>query len=157
MTGMENEIVKSLNLFYYQNKIKALAHRLYQSQYSRGQWADILSDSSTSKYYFLLECKSINTSKYKTLNFKSRFSESNGVPQLEKEHFFMEQAGRKGFLCIECRMGAGKAKESFFLPLEEVYNKWKSGEKSLKLKEIMSYPKIGRKNGKYLVTDEIFV
>ena len=90
MTAMENEIVKALNTYYKTNNIKALSYRLYQSQYSKGQWCDILSDSLDPKYFLAIECKSIDYTKYKTLNFKSRFSEAEGFHQLEREHFFMK-------------------------------------------------------------------
>jgi len=156
MTSMENEIVKAFNLFYRDNGIKALAHRLYQSEYSRGQWCDFLSDSLESKYYFACECKSIDYTKYKSLNFKSRFSEADGVHQLERENFFIEQTGRNGYLAVECRQGAGKSKDCYWIPMEYVYNKFKEGEKSLKIKEIMSFPKMERKKSKYLVSEELF-
>jgi hypothetical protein len=156
MTTMENEITKALNLYYRQNKIKALAHRLYQSEFSRGQFADFLSDSRLEKFYFACECKSIDYTKYNSLNFKSRFSESDGIHQLEKEHFFIEQTGRKGYLAVECRQGPGKTKECYWVDMNYVYNKWKSGEKSLKIKEIRDFPKIERKGGKYLINDDLF-
>lgn len=154
MTNQENEIVKAFNLFYKSNNIKALAHRLYQSQYSRGQWCDFLSDSSEKKFYFACECKSIDYTKYKTLNFKSRFSEADGVHQLEREHFFTEQTGRSGYLAVECRNGAGKSKECYWIDLDFVYQKYKSGFKSLKIEEIDSFPKIGRKKGVYVITED---
>ena len=153
---MENEIVKSFNLYYKNNNIKALAHRLYQSRFSRGQFCDFLSDSIDSKYYFAAECKSIDFTKYKSLNFKSRFSEANGIHQLEREHFFMEQTGRKGYLIVECRMGPGKPKECYFINMNFVYNIWKSGEKSLKRKDIIKYPKLKREKGIYIIDEKIF-
>ena len=149
---MENEIVKSLNYFYKTNNIKALAHRLYQSQYSRGQWCDILSDSSDKMYYLALECKSIDYTKYKSLNFKSRFSEADGFHQLEREHFFTEQTGRRGFLVVECRMGAGKPRECYIIDMNKVYNLWKSGKKSLKIEG----NKLKRKGGRYIISPETF-
>jgi len=156
MTQMENEIVKALNIYYKTEGIKALAHRLFQSRFSRGQFCDFLSDSLDKKYYFAAECKSINASKYKSLNFKSRFSESDGIHQLDKEHFFIEQTGRRGYLIVECRLGPGKPKECYFIDMNEVYNIWTSGEKSLKMKDIISYPKLKRKKNLYVVDEEIF-
>jgi len=153
---MENEIAKSLNFFYKENNIKALCYRLFQSQYSKGQWADILSDSADKKYYYFLECKSINTAKYGTLNFRSRFSESEGVHQIDKEHFFLDFSGRKGYLVVECREGVGKKRISYFVPFLDVYEKYKSEERSFKVKEIMTYPKCVRVKGKYEINEEIF-
>lgn len=152
MTAMENEIVKALNTYYKTNNIKALSYRLYQSQYSKGQWCDILSDSLDPKHFLAIECKSIDYTKYKTLNFKSRFSEAEGFHQLEREHFFTEQTGRKGLLIIECRMGPGKPREAFVVDMIHVYNLWKSGEKSLK--NITSYNKLKREKGRYVISEE---
>jgi hypothetical protein len=156
MTEMENSLVKSFNLFYKNNNIKALAHRLFQNKYSRGQYCDFLSDSSSKKYYFACECKSIDFTKYKSLNFKSRFSEADGIHQLDREHFFVEQTGRKGYLAVECRMGPGKPKECYFINMDFVYDLYKSGEKSLKKKDIISYPKLDRKKSLYLIDEKIF-
>jgi hypothetical protein len=155
--SFENDIVNALNFYYNKNKIKALAYRLFQAEYSKGQNCDVVSDSGKKKYYLAIECKTINANKYKTFNFRSRTSQSeSGIHQFQKELIFSERTGRKGLLLIELRNGAGKPKLCYFIPMKDAYEAWKSGKKSFSLKEIQSYPSIGRKKGNYIIEDYIF-
>jgi hypothetical protein len=155
--SFENEIVNALNFFYIKNQIKAQAYRLYQAEFSPGQHCDIVSDSANSKYYLALECKTMNSSKYKTFNFKSRTSQTDdGIHQFEREFKFAERTGRRGFLLIELRMGAGKPKMCYFIPMKDAFETRQSGKKSYKLSEIQSYPSLSREKGKYVVEDSIF-
>jgi hypothetical protein len=155
--SFENDIVNALNNYYNKNKIKALAYRLYQAEYSPGQNCDIISDSGIKKYYLAVECKTMNANKYKTFNFKSRTSQTeSGIHQFQKELIFAERTGRKGLLLIETRMGVGKPKLCYFIPMKDAYEAWKSGKKSFTLKEIQSYPSIGRKGGEYIIEDSVF-
>jgi hypothetical protein len=140
-----------------QQNIKAFAFRQYQTKFGLGQVADILCDSLNRKFYSMIEAKSMDTSTgVKTFNFKSRFDESKEGFQLERENAFCELTGRKGILALELRNGAGKTRDCYFIPLSEVYNLWKSGEKSLKMKDIINYPKLKREKGKYIIEDLIF-
>jgi penicillin-binding protein-related factor A (putative recombinase) len=115
---------------------------------------DIVCDSLLKEYYLGIECKSCDFSKGQgTLNFKSRFSEG----QIEKEYRFCIKTGRTGLLAVEVRLGAGKPKKTYFIPLKDVYKAWKTeGRKSLKLKEIQEYPKLDREKGKYVFTENFF-
>jgi len=153
MTQMEAAISAALNLFFNNNKIFAESYRLYQSKYGQGQNVDIVCDSRNEMYYLGIECKSCDFSKGQgTLNFKSRFSEG----QIEKEYRFCLRTGRKGLVAVEIRLGAGKPKKIYFIPLREIYNAWIKGKKSLKLKEIMLYPCLKREKGKYIVNETFF-
>ena len=155
--SFENEIVNALNFFYIKNNISAEAFRLFQAEYSKGQKCDILSDSRNPRYYLAIECKSINSAKYKTFNFKSRSSQTeDGISQFEKEFKFAQRTGRNGLLLIECRMGGGHAKLCYFIPMKDVCDALSDGKKSFKLKEIQSYPSLSREKGRYIVEDEIF-
>jgi len=49
-------------------------------------------------------------------------------------------------------MGPGKPRECYIVDMNEVYNKWKSGEKSLK--NITSYNKLKREKGRYVISEE---
>jgi hypothetical protein len=159
---MESEITKSLNLYYKENRIKAYAYRFPQSGLKRqkgvsNQPCDILSDSENKKFYLAIEAKSIDLSKGKqNLNFKSRFTCTNGIHQIEHESFFCDITGRTGILAVELRYGPGKPKECYFVPMSLVYSKFKEGEKSLKLNEIRSSFKINRIGGKYNILKNIF-
>jgi hypothetical protein len=160
---MENEIVKALNFFYHSNNIKAYAYRFPQSERKMqkgvsNQPCDILSDSSNSKYYIAIEAKSMDISdKNQNLNFKSRFTCTNNIHQLEHESFFCELTGRTGWLVIELRRGAGKPRKCHVIDLNSVCHKYKAGEKSLKLVEILTSPEINRVGGKYVVGEELFL
>ena len=157
MTQMEANLVNSLNSFFIKENIKAFAYRQYQSKFGRGQVADILCDSLDKRFYFMIEAKSMNTSKgVKTFNFKARFDESKEGFQLERENAFCDLTGRKGFLVLELRNGAGKSRDCYFIPLDKVYSLWKSGEKSLKMKDIINYKKLKREKGKYIIDEKIF-
>jgi hypothetical protein len=157
MTQMEANLVRSLNSFFMEQKIKAFAFRQYQVKFGLGQVADILCDSLDKRFYSMIEAKSMDTSTgVKTFNFKSRFDESKEGFQLARENAFCELTGRKGILALELRNGVGKSRDCYFIPLCEVYDLWKSGEKSLKMKDIISYPKLKRKKSLYVVDDEIF-
>jgi len=159
---MENEITKSLNLYYKENRIKAYAYRFPQSGLKRqkgisNQPCDILSDSKNKNFYLAIEAKSMDLSRGKqNLNFKSRFTCTNGTHQIEHESFFCDITGRTGILAVELRYGPGKPKECYFIPMSLVYNKIKNGEKSLKLNEITSSLKINRIRGKYSISKDIF-
>ena len=153
MTQMESALVNSLNSYFKANEILAFAYRQYQSKYGRGQVIDILVDSLDRRFYLAIEAKSMDAAKNGTFNFKSRFDTSKDGFQLEREIAFCNLTGRTGILALELRNGAGKERSCYFIPLEDVYNKWKSGEKSLKLNEIYnnsSYKKLERKKGRYV-------
>jgi hypothetical protein len=150
---MESSLVLALNSFFSEHKIYAESYRLYQSKYGFGQNIDLVCDSLDRIYYLGIECKSCDFSKGQgTLNFKSRFSDG----QIEKEHRFCLKTGRKGFVAVEIRLGAGKPKKMYFVPLKEIYDAWSKGKKSLKLKEIMLYPYLKREKGKYIITESFF-
>lgn len=156
MTEMESTLVRAFNFYFQKNNISALAYRLFQSRYSRGQMIDFIIDSSEPKYYCAIEAKSMDASKVGTFNFKSRFDTTEKGFQLDREYAYCKLTGRKGFLAIEMRFGAGKPRECYFLPLEEVYKKYQTGEKSLKTKEIREFPRLERKKGKYEIPKNFF-
>ena len=158
MTELESALVNSLNSYYSNNKIKAVAYRLYQAQYSRGQNVDIVSDSLNKKYYLAIEAKSMNATKAGTFNFKSRFDYTGGGFQLQREILFCRKTGRTGILALELRLGMGKSRECYFIPLEFAYKEWKNGEKSIKLDYITdNFPKINREGGKYILKNDIII
>lgn len=159
---MESDLAKALNLFYYNNKIKAYAYRFPQSEKKMqkgvsNQPCDILSDSSDSKYYLAIEAKSMDISdKNQNLNFKSRFTCTNNIHQLAHESCFCEITGRTGWLVVELRRGAGKPRKCHVINLNFACQKYKNGEKSLKLIEILTSPEIKRVGGKYVIEEGLF-
>lgn len=152
MTIQEGELVSSFNIFYLNNKIMAFAFRLNQGIYFNEQLSDFLSDSLDKDYYFAVEAKSINSLKYKTFNFKSRFSEG----QLEREKKYCDLVGRQHFTSIELREGRGKKRSCHFIKSEDLLNKIKNGKKSIKTEDIKSYPELPREKGKYLITKKVW-
>lgn len=150
MTQMESALVNCFNSYFQKNNIMAFAYRQYQSKYGRGQVVDILVDSLDKNFYLAIEAKSMDATKNGTFNFKSRFDTSKDGFQLEREIAFCKLTGRTGILALELRLGAGKSRECYMIPLIDVYNFWKSGEKSLKVTKVTEkYKKLERKNGKY--------
>lgn len=148
MTTMERELVNSFNLFYFNNKIRAFAFRLNQGLYYNEQLSDFLSDSLNKDYYFAVEAKSINSFKYKTFNFKSRFSEG----QLFREVKYCDLVGRQHFTAIELREGRGKLRTCHFIKSKEIIKMINNGEKSLKIDDIKNYPGLIKKKGQYIIT-----
>jgi len=159
MTNMENEIVKSLNKFYLDNKINAWAHRLKQYKYAGDQLIDLISDSLDHDYYLGIECKSINGFKYNRLNFKSHFSKSNDnskAHQLERELYYCNRVGRRAFVVVELRMGLGHPRECFFIPMDDLFKQMKSGFKSIHVDDIRAYPNLPRSAGKYVINKKVW-
>jgi len=149
---MESSLVGSFNSFYFSNKLKAFAFRLNQGMYYGDQLSDFLSDSLDRDYYFAVEAKSINSLKYKTFNFKSRFQEN----QLQKETQYCNRVGRQHFTAIELREGKGKKRTCHFIKSEELITKMNNRIKSIKTEDISSYPDIPRSGGKYVITKKVW-
>jgi len=158
ITNQENEIVKALNTFYYKEKINAFAHRLRQFRYAGTQLIDILSDSSDPNYYCGIEAKSFNGAKYNRLNFKSHFSNSNEekLHQLKREYLYCSKVGRKAFVAVETRMGAGKPKSCYFIPIKILLDMMENGTKSISINEISAYPSLPRSEGKYVINKKVW-
>jgi hypothetical protein len=149
---MESSLVSAFNSFYFTSKIKAFAFRLDQGLYYGVQLSDFLSDSLDRDYYFAVEAKSINSFKYKTFNFKSRFSEG----QLEREKKYCDLVGRQHFTAIEMREGRGKQRSCHFIKSEELLTKINNGIKSIKTEDIKNYPELPREKGKYVINKKVW-
>ena len=158
MTSQENAITNALNTYYFNNKINAQAHRLKQYKFAGDQLIDVLSDSLDRDYYLGLECKSFNSAKYNRLNFKSHFSKSDSEKshQLVREAYYCNRVGRKAFVVVELRNGAGTARTCHFVPMLDLLKLMNSGTKSIHVEDIRNYPDVPRKAGKYVITKKVW-
>ena len=117
MSSFERDIARCLNDFFERNGARGYAYRLKQSKFST-QYVDVLSDSLDPRYYLAIECKSL---KSKKLYFTQHFHEDkDGVHQVDAISYFIQKTGRKGFLAVEFRAGAGRPKEAYLLPWDIV-------------------------------------
>jgi Holliday junction resolvase len=117
MAHFEREITYCINRFFTARQIHGFAYRLKQSKFS-SQYVDVLVDSLDPRYYLAVECKSISGKK---LYFSQHFhSDKKNVHQIDSITDFLGKTGRRGFLAVEFRFGAGKAKEAYLMPWSKV-------------------------------------
>ncbi|WP_292384785.1 Holliday junction resolvase [Methanoculleus sp. UBA430] len=115
MANFEREITSCLNRFFAHRKTQGFAYRLKQSKFNT-QYVDVLVDSLDPRYYLAIECKSISGKK---IYFSQHFhSDKNHVHQVDSITDFIRKTGRRGFLAVEFRFGAGRAKEAYLMPWE---------------------------------------
>ncbi len=117
MAYFEWEITHCINRFFASRQIHGFAYRLKQSRYS-SQYVDVLVDSLDPRYYLAIECKSIAGKK---IYFSQHFhSDRNDVHQIESISEFLMKTGRRGYLAVEFRFGAGRTKEAYLMPWRQV-------------------------------------
>lgn len=113
MANFEWEITSCINRFFAHRKMQGFAYRLKQSKFNT-QYVDVLVDSLDPRYYLAIECKSISEKK---LYFSQHFHfDRNNVHQVDSITDFIRKTGRRGFLAVEFRFGAGKPKEAYLMP-----------------------------------------
>jgi len=130
MNDFERTLVKSFNESFTDSGTLALAYRLKQSRFYT-QFLDVLVDSGNPDLYMGIECKSISVEKGEgALYFSQHFTtDKKGIHQIERISEFLRQTGRRGFLAVELRMGAGHSKEAYLIPwgvVEKQYRKRQS-------------------------------
>lgn len=155
MTGQDFEraLVHAFNDHGVLYKINLVAYRRIQTRYQR-QLFDVLVDSEHDEFYLALECKSIDASKDKTLNFRQHFHVSKGVHQLNLEYDWLSLGGRHGFLAVELRSFPTKRSTCYLLPFRDVYGEFAVGRPSLSLDYILDYPCCTKQGGKYIFDDQ---
>lgn len=157
MTNLERELVKSFNIFFEENKIKAIAYRVKQHKFST-QFLDILVDSLDPDYYLGIECKSISVEKgANSLYFSQHFSiNKNGEHQIKRISKFLEKSGRKGLLIAELREGSGKPRQAYAIKWRVIEEIFKENKPGLKIEEIKQFPKVLRIKGRYCIDKSLW-
>jgi hypothetical protein len=151
MGDFEWALVNTLNSFFLENNIKAIAYRLKQSRFA-SQLVDILVDSRIPEYYLAIECKSLDARKTKSLYFKQHFSSAAGAHQMARETEFITRSGRQGILAVELRHGAGKPKTAHLVPWGQIFQSYDAGKNGITLQEIEDNPPLERKGGGYKIS-----
>ena len=150
MPDFEWELVAAINRFFEASGMRGLAYRLKQSRYTP-QVVDLLVDSPDPAYYLAIECKSIDARKAKTLYFTQHFSAAGGVHQMERIDQFIDRTGRRGFLAVELRRGAGRAKTAHLLPWYAAMEAFRSESPGIPVERIEAIAPLGRRDGGYLI------
>jgi Holliday junction resolvase len=137
MSNFERELVRSFNDYFRESGFDAIAYRMKQHQFSQ-QMLDVLVDSSDSRMYLGIECKSISAAKGATaLYFSQHFSvNKRGEHQATKMQEFIQKSGRTGYLAVELRMGSGKTKAAYFLSWPDVWRRYSEGQVGFSIEEI---------------------
>jgi hypothetical protein len=152
MTEFERQLVKSFNTYFKENGIKGIAFRLKQHRFTH-QYLDVIVDSLHPDYYLGIECKSISTDKgAKALYFTQHFTtDKQGSHQVDRMSEYLRLSGRKGFLAVELRQGAGKGRVAFAIPWKVVADRFESGANGFKVEEIREFPEIERTGSLYSI------
>jgi hypothetical protein len=152
MTDFERMLVNSFNTYIEEKGIRAISYRLKQHRFTP-QFLDVLVDSLNPDLYLGIECKSISVDKgANALYFSQHFTvDKNGVHQIERISDYLNKSGRRGFLAVELRMGAGYNREAYMIPWDELEKEYLAQNLKLTLEEIRSFPEIKREGKDYRV------
>ena len=152
MTEFERLLVNSFNVYIEENGIKAISYRFKQYRFTP-QFLDVLVDSLNPDLYLGIECKSISVDKgASALYFSQHFTvDKRGTHQIERISDYLSKSGRRGFLAVELRMGAGHSKEAYMVPWEKLEKKYLAQNLKLTLEEIRSFPEIKRDGKDYKI------
>ncbi|WP_317296475.1 PDDEXK family nuclease [Methanoculleus nereidis] len=113
MANFERGITRCINRFFTHRQTHGFACRLKQSKFNT-RYVDVLVNSLDPRYYPAIECKSISGKKpYFSQHFHS---DKNNVRQIDAITDFIRRTGRRGFLAVEFRFGAGMVKEAYLMP-----------------------------------------
>lgn len=116
MKDFERTLVKSFNESFTESNTPALGTGSSSQglRLSSSMYVDCLNPD----LYLGIECKSISVEKgASALYFKQHFTtDKKGIQQIERISEFLRQTGRRGFLTVELRMGAGHSKEAYLIP-----------------------------------------
>ncbi|MCK8519301.1 Holliday junction resolvase [Methanoculleus sp. 7T] len=145
MANFEWEITSCINRFFAHRKMQGFAYRLKQSKFNT-QYVDVLVDSLDPRYYLAIECKSISEKK---LYFSQHFHfDRNNVHQVDSITDFIRKTGRRGFLAVEFRFGAGKPKEAYLMPWDTLLEYYGSVP-GISIDDFRLCCALARSNGEY--------
>ncbi|MDV0447655.1 hypothetical protein MsAg5_15650 [Methanosarcinaceae archaeon Ag5] len=157
MTEFERDLVHSFNEYFQEKNIRGISYRLKQHRFT-SQFLDVLVDSLNPDYYLGIECKSISVEKgTKALYFTQHFTtDKKGVHQIERISDFLKCSGRRGYLAVELRYGAGRAREAYAIPWKDISERFNSESLKFTIEEIASYPSILRGKSDYHVEADVW-
>ncbi len=152
MTEFERVLVRSFNTFIEEKGIRAISYRLKQHRFTP-QFLDVLVDSLNPDYYLGIECKSISVEKgANALYFSQHFTvDKNGAHQIQRISDYLNKSGRRGYLAVELRFGAGKGREAYMIPWEVLKKRFLGEELKLTVQEIQEFPEIKREGKNYRI------
>jgi hypothetical protein len=101
--------------------------------------------------YLGIECKSISVEKgASALYFKQHFTtDKKGIHQIERISEFLRQTGRRGFLAVELRMGAGHSKEAYLIPWGVVEKQYREKAVKISIEQIKTHSELKRRSKTY--------
>ena len=152
VTEFERVLVNSFNAYIEEKGIRAISYRLKQHRFT-SQFLDVLVDSLDPDLYMGIECKSISVDKGATaLYFSQHFTvDKKGIHQIYRISDYLNRSGRRGFLAVELRLGAGHGREAYMVPWEDLEKSYNSESPKLTLQEIRNFPEIRRDGKDYII------
>ncbi|WP_440954579.1 hypothetical protein ACSAZK_13260 [Methanosarcina sp. Mfa9] len=152
MTEFERVLVHSFNTFIEEKGIRAISYRLKQHRFTP-QFLDVLVDSLNPDYYLGIECKSISVEKgANALYFSQHFTvDKKGAHQIQRISDYLNKSGRRGYLAVELRFGAGKGRKAYMIPWEELKKRFLAKELKFTVREIQEFPEIKREGKNYRI------
>jgi hypothetical protein len=77
--------------------------------------------------------------------------DKRGGHQIDRISDYLNKSGRRGFLAVELRMGAGHGREAYMVPWGDLKKKYLAQNLKLTLEDIRSFPEIKRDGKDYRV------
>lgn len=152
--NFERALVSALNIMYIDYDIDALAYRRWAPPRVE-QEMDIVSDSLEGKYYFAIECKSVDGRKTDSLYWSQHFSATPAGHQIDRECSWLRMTGRTGYLAVEIRSGSGSAREAYLYPYQQLARIKKSTALGISLDRIRSGVRLGRVGTQYTIDPDM--
>lgn len=152
--NFERSLVSALNVMYIDYDIDAIAYRRWAPPRVE-QEMDIVSDSVEGKYYFAVECKSVDGRKTDTLYWTQHFSSTPAGHQIDRECSWLRMTGRTGYLAVEIRSGSGSAREAYLYPYQQLARIKKSTALGISLDRIRSGVRLGRVGTQYTIDPDM--
>jgi hypothetical protein len=149
----ESELCTKINQVFLESDIRAVAYRHFEYKMNE-QLFDIFVDTRGVEFYLAIECKSMDYSKNKSINFRHAFHTIDEDGQIPREDHFLWQSGRAGIIALELRNYNANKKIMVLLGWPAIYKPWKEGKKSIDLKDLSSYHTVIRRGGEWQLTLE---
>jgi hypothetical protein len=149
----ESELCTTINQIFLEADVRAVAYRHFEYKMNE-QLFDIFVDTRGIEYYLAIECKSMDYSKNKSINFRHAFHTVDEDGQIPREDHFLWLSGRAGIIALELRNYNANKKIMVLLGWPAIYKPWKEGAKSIDLKDLSKYHTVQRRGGEWQLTIE---